>query len=219
VQEQSSCQSHYLFAAMLHMQKITRTQRAIFWIKSRLLIVKRCIENNVIHKNPRLFPCEPPQTPRHTLAEIHTLLYTDTKDTEQEFQLGKIHNLRIASPYFHHIIIPSGATFSFWQQLGRPSKRKGFVIGRELRQGCIIPTIAGGICQLSNSLYQAAKHANCNIIERHAHSQHIEGSSAALGEDATVFWNYIDLRFRPQHTLFLSVFLTSTELVVKLEAC
>src|SRR5262249_55836759 len=34
------------------------------------------------------------------------------------------------------------------------------------------------------------------IVERHAHAQVIPGSLAEVGRDATVFWNYVDLRFR-----------------------
>lgn len=73
---------------------------------------------------------------------------------------------------------------------------KGFVVGRELREGCIIPNVGGGLCQLSNALYDAALQANFEILERHAHSQIIAGSLAEKGRDATVFWNYIDLCFR-----------------------
>jgi len=83
---------------------------------------------------------------------------------------------------------------SFWRQVGKPSRARGFAPGRELRQGCIIPTVGGGLCQLSNGLYQAALKAGLQIVERHPHTQVVPGSAAALGQDATVFWNYIDLR-------------------------
>jgi len=73
---------------------------------------------------------------------------------------------------------------------------RGYVAGRELRQGCIIPTIGGGLCQLSNALYNAALDAGFEIIERHAHTQAIDHSLTEAGRDATVFWNYVDLRFR-----------------------
>ena len=76
------------------------------------------------------------------------------------------------------------------------SRLKGYVDGRELREGCIIPNVGGGLCQISNALYDAALKANFEIIERHAHSQIIAGSLAEQGRDATVFWNYVDLRFR-----------------------
>ncbi len=87
--------------------------------------------------------------------------------------------------------------FSFWRHVGRPTRGRGFADGRELREGCIVPSVGGGFCQLSNALYAAALDAGCEIVERHAHSRRVPGSMAEAGRDATVFWNYVDLRFRP----------------------
>ncbi len=88
--------------------------------------------------------------------------------------------------------------------------------GRELREGCIIPAIGGGLCQLSNALYDAALSAGCEIVERHAHSHRVPGSMAESGRDATVFWNYVDLRFRPAFDCRLKVRLTGDALIVRL---
>ena len=93
-------------------------------------------------------------------------------------------------------MVPAGETFSFWKQVGRATRRRGFVAGRELREGCLVANIGGGLCQLSNALYEAALAAGFEIVERHAHSRRVPGSRAALQRDATVFWNYVDLRFR-----------------------
>ncbi|UUZ55703.1 VanW family protein [Massilia sp. H-1] len=109
-----------------------------------------------------------------------------------------------------------GATFSFWRQVGRATTLRGYVPGRELREGCIVPAIGGGICQLSNALYQAAADAGLEIVERHAHSQVIPGSAAAIGRDATVFWNYVDLRFRSDQPCRIEVALERTQLVVRI---
>ena len=79
---------------------------------------------------------------------------------------------------------------------------RGFVKGRELREGCIIPNVGGGLCQVSNALYDAALQAGHEIVERHAHTQVIAGSLAEQGRDATVFWNYVDLRFRSERPFF-----------------
>ena len=49
------------------------------------------------------------------------------------------------------------------------------------------------------ALYEAALDAGLEIVERHAHSRIVPGSRAARERDATVFWNYVDLRFRSQH--------------------
>ena len=69
-------------------------------------------------------------------------------------------------------------------------------MGRELREGCLVPSIGGGLCQLSNALYDAALRAGLQVVERHRHTQVVPGSLAESDRDATVFWNYRDLRLR-----------------------
>ena len=111
--------------------------------------------------------------------------------------------------------LPAGEIFSFWKQIGRVSRRRGFVPGRELREGCIIPNVGGGLCQLSNALYDAAVKAGLEIIERHAHTQVVAGSLAETGRDATVFWNYVDLRFRSPVDLYIDARLDGENLTVR----
>jgi VanW like protein/Glycosyl transferases group 1 len=142
-------------------------------------------------------------------------LWVGATEAEWLLQAGKIHNLRQAIRQIDGIEIPAGGMFSFWAQVGRPLKLSGFASGRELREGCIIPTIGGGLCQLSNALYDAALKAGLEIIERHAHNQVIPGSLAEIGRDATVFWNYIDLRFRVATPLRIEVTMDDQTLSVK----
>jgi vancomycin resistance protein VanW len=129
---------------------------------------------------------------------------------------GKIHNLRLAAALIDGVEVPGGALFSLWTHLGPATRRRGFALGRELREGCMVPTIGGGLCQLSNALYAAALDAGFEIIERHAHSRIVPGSEAEAGRDATIFWNYVDLRFRSPHLFRIEVALTDDALVVRL---
>lgn len=152
------------------------------------------------------------------VAEVSTPLRSvvvEADSGEARLIEGKIHNLRVALARLDGAVVPAGGTFSFWRQLGRASRRAGYVEGRELREGCIIPSVGGGICQLSNALYAAALDAGCDIVERHAHSQIVPGSMASRGRDATVFWNYVDLRFRPKFDLTIRCELDRDRLVVR----
>ncbi len=143
-------------------------------------------------------------------------LATGSIDSEQPLIAGKIHNLRVAIHQLNGVEIPAGEVFSFWAQIGQPSRFRGYVKGRELRQGCIVPTIAGGLCQLANALYQVALDADLDIIERHRHSTIVSGSDAETDRDATIFWNYVDLRFRASQSLRIEAELTSDTLIVRL---
>jgi hypothetical protein len=127
---------------------------------------------------------------------------------------GKVENLRRAARRLHGLVVPAGATFSFWRQVGNPNFGRGYVLGREIREGCVVPTVAGGLCQLTNALYDAALRAGFAIVERHRHTQVIKGSLAEQDRDATVKWNYLDLRFRAPSAFRLDVTLTADQLVV-----
>jgi hypothetical protein len=131
---------------------------------------------------------------------------------------GKIENLRIAVRKIHGLEIQANAIFSFWKHIGYPGTLKGFVVGREIREGCIVPTIAGGICQLSNALYDVALNAGFEIIERHKHTQVIKGSLAEVNRDATVKWNYLDLRFKSQQRFRIEAELTTDKLIVRFKS-
>ena len=82
----------------------------------------------------------------------------------------------------------------------------------------MMPAVGGGLCQLSNALYDAALPAGCQIVERHAHSGPCPGSAAAAGRDATVAWNYVDLRFVRPTRLLRSVRLDRRDLSISLRA-
>lgn len=150
------------------------------------------------------------------LAERRSRLWTAEDPREWPLEDGKVENLRVAARRLDGLEFPAGATFSFWAQIGRPGPAQGFVPGREIREGCIVPAIAGGICQLSNALHECALIAGLEIVERHPHSRIVPGSQAALGRDATVFWNYVDLRLRSDRPLRLEVALSADELIVRL---
>jgi len=154
------------------------------------------------------------------IAESNSTLWPgkdagENAPVETTLVLGKIENLRIAHRAFDGVELSRGDVLSFWAQLGRPTRSRGFAIGRELREGCLIPSIGGGLCQLSNALYDVAMKAGLEIVERHAHSQIIPGSAAARDRDATVFWNYVDLRLRAPFDLRIEVALDAESLTVR----
>ncbi len=192
----------------------TYRQYIIFGIKSRLLRVKRALRNLLLHRVKRFsfktFTDQP-----LLVSESTTFLWTEMNAAEPFLQAGKVENLRLATRALNGLHIPANQIFSFWRHVGRPSKWRGYRQGRELRQGCIIPTIGGGLCQLSNALYDSALKAGCLILERHQHSQIIPGSLAEQGRDATVFWNYIDLRFSYHQDLYIESILSKDQLIVR----
>jgi len=147
-----------------------------------------------------------------TRCELRSPLWTSVEESERRFELGKVQNLRQACSQLNGIVLEEGAVFSFWRQIGKATRRRGFVVGRMLQQGCVIPAVGGGLCQLSNMLYGLALMSHCEIVERHAHS--VKMPDAPL-HDATVAWNYIDLRFRVTQRTKITATMSADELIVE----
>lgn len=191
----------------------TRVSALVFAAKANLLRARRALRD----VTPGLAPL------RHTraadlvdapiLATVRTPLWTSAGgEKDRLLNAGKIQNLRSALRGLDGIEVEAGRTLSFWRQVGRPVRRRGFVPGRELREGCMIATIGGGLCQLSNALYDAGLQAGLEIVERHGHTRIVPGSRAAAGRDATVFWNYLDLRMRGPRPFRIEARLTADDL-------
>ena len=151
------------------------------------------------------------------LAEFRSDLWP-TDETATHLVAGKIHNLRKAMRSLDGMEVPAGEVFSFWKQTGRARRWRGYVTGRELREGCIVPAIGGGLCQLSSGLYDSAVRAGLEVVERHRHSLLVPGSLAESDRDATVFWNYLDLRLRAPWPWRLEVRMDARVLHIRIRA-
>jgi hypothetical protein len=182
----------------------------LFSAKASFLRLKRLADDR---PPPRKEPTAEDGTFDQLLSEVRAPL-RDATDANSRLTVGKIENLRRAVLAVHGIELNAGERFSFWSQVGRPTRRRGFVEGREIREGCVVPSVGGGLCQLSNALYGAALDGSVPILERHAHSRAIT-RSAVVGRDATVFWNYIDFRFQTTFPLRISATLSADDLIVQ----
>ena len=192
----------------------TRWQAFLFSAKALVFRLRRALRDPLGSRPPKLAKAERAQDVP-IIAESISALYSTLLAAEFALQAGKIHNLRLVAAMLDGLRIPAGQVFSFWANVPRPTRSRDFAPGRELREGCVIPSIGGGLCQLTNALYAAALDAGFEIVERHAHSRQLPGSMAELGRDATVFWNYVDLRFRAPVDCQLEVKVTRWTLVVR----
>ncbi|MGI4870286.1 MAG: VanW family protein [Janthinobacterium lividum] len=195
-------------------ERHSRAREAVFRLKVWGLTGQR-LWQNLRQPLPR-FLCSASTATTPVLAASSSALW-NPNDNAANWLLtaGKVENLRIAARRIHGLQVPAGAVFSFWRHVGNPNFGQGYVLGREIREGCVVPTVAGGLCQLSNALYDAALRAGFPIVERHRHTQVIAGSLAEQGRDATVKWNYVDLRFQATVAFRLEVELTADELRVQ----
>jgi len=191
----------------------TRRDAVVFNAKATLLRLQRVARDTAPATAPRRHRPNDDLADAPIRATIVSPLWTATGGAkDQALTAGKVQNLRAALRGIDGVVIGAGEIFSFWRQVGRPTRRRGFVAGRELREGCMIATIGGGLCQLSNALYEAALDAGLEVVERHQHTRVVPGSRAAEGRDATVFWNYLDLRLRSDAPFRIDARLTADDL-------
>ncbi len=173
-------------------------------------LIRNALDPSVVRHQQQARPDWP------LVAESKSPIWTNDAPGEWELEVGKVENLRRATRLLDGVVVPAGALFSFWAHVGRPTRRRGFVEGREILQGCVVPSIGGGLCQLSNALYDAALTAGFEIVERHRHSRIVPGSMAENDRDATVFWPHIDLRFRSANAFAIEARLTRDEFIIRL---
>ncbi len=190
----------------------TRLGNWVFETKAALLRLRRAGADLALDA-PKRHRRGATLTEAPVLATIRSPLWTTRGGAkDRALNAGKIQNLRAAIAGLDGIEIAPGELLSFWRQVGKPLRRRGFVEGRELREGCMIATVGGGLCQLSNALHEAALDAGLEVVERHAHTRVVPGSRAEAGRDATVFWNYLDFRIRSARPFRIEAKLTADEL-------
>jgi glycosyltransferase involved in cell wall biosynthesis len=189
-------------------------------MRASVHIARRATEN-ILDPRVTRFTLSNELTNAPIIAESRSKLWTDGRSEEFALIAGKVENLRRALRAFDGIVLPAGSMLSFWQQLGRTSRLRGFVEGREIRSGCVVPTLGGGICQLTNALATCAHQAQMRFVERHSHTARIQNqptSETSRLIDATVFWNYIDLRFETSFDVRIEVEMNADELIVRFRA-
>jgi vancomycin resistance protein VanW len=114
-----------------------------------------------------------------------------------DFAQAKLHNIQMARRSLENLPVPPGGIFSFWGIVGRPTAARGFLPGRSLLGGQLMPDYGGGLCQLSGLIYYLCLQAGLEILERHPHSRDIYEDAeryTPLGADATVAYGFKDLR-------------------------
>lgn len=106
----------------------------------------------------------------------------------------RVTNLRLATDFINGTIVMPGETFSYNEVVGERTTERGFREGAAFVGNQVVPSIGGGVCQISTTLYQAVTRSGIPPTERHNHSMPV--SYASPGQDATVAWDYLDYKFK-----------------------
>lgn len=95
-------------------------------------------------------------------------------------------NITVPARRLDGVVVRPGQTFEFWGALGEVSFRTGYRLGAAIVGGRTVEgrALAGGICSVSTTLFNAAARGGLDIVTRSAHWYYID--RYPLGLDATV---------------------------------
>ncbi len=135
---------------------------------------------------------QPPITSRK-YREVEIARATTLYETYAS-QANRNNNMQLAANAIDYTIIENNNVFSFNNIVGPRTEDRGYksatiFVGKEKEQG-----LGGGICQISSTVYMAAKKAQLKILERYPHSMPV--TYCSRDDEATVSWGYLDFRFQ-----------------------
>jgi vancomycin resistance protein VanW len=134
--------------------------------------------------------------------------------TDPALQDGKIANLSLAVDAMDGLLLRPGEVFSYWHVIGAPSTQRGYRDGLVLGPNGMESGTGGGLCQLATLLYWLALQSPLRVIEHHHHGADLfpdDDRAQPFGSGATVFFNYVDLRFGNETDRSLQLRLRLTE--------
>ena len=135
--------------------------------------------NNIENREPVTITTE-------EIATYSTSIYDNDKN--------RMHNLKLACSKLNDHIISKGSEFSFNDTLGSMGKDAGYKKATGFdSNGKKIKVYAGGMCQLSSTVYNCALISKFEITERHPHSRRV--NYVPKDKDATIYYDTLDLKF------------------------
>lgn len=118
---------------------------------------------------------------------------------DMQLQSNKAKNLELAGKEIDGIIIKPGEIFSFWDLIGKPSKKRGYLEGLTISSGKFGKNYGGGLCQMANLVHYLVLHTPLEVVELHHHTDALFPDfkrKVPFGTGTSVAYRTIDYRFR-----------------------
>jgi len=130
---------------------------------------------------------------------------------------NRARNIRLATRILNGTVVQPSETFSFNQIVGPRDREHGFREAPTIINGEMSESYGGGVCQIASTLFSSVLYSGLTILETrpHTHYMHYIGP----GFDSTVFYDYVDLRFRNDFNFpitILSETNSSNELTIRI---
>ena len=127
--------------------------------------------------------------------------------------LGRNINLKVGCDNINGTILKPGETFSMNEGLGPQTYANGYRNAAVIVDGKLEDGIAGGVCQVTTTLYNSVILAELEIVERKNHSLPV--AYVPLGRDAAVAGDYKDLKFKndTEYPVYIEAFVADNKVV------
>lgn len=135
----------------------------------------------------------------YTVFETSIRMLNENSGFDMQYQINKVHNLKLAARTLNRVVIEPGETFSFWQLVRWADREEKYKDGLNLIDGKIAVSYGGGLCMLSDTLFWMFLHTPLTIVERHGHAVKSFPSTEEnipCGTDAAVGEGWLDLKVR-----------------------
>jgi vancomycin resistance protein YoaR len=129
---------------------------------------------------------------------------------------GRNTNLKVGCEKINGTEVAPNEVFSMNEALGPQDYEHGFKNAAVIVNGKVEDGIAGGVCQITSTLYNAVILAELNIVERANHSLPV--SYVPLGQDAAVAGDYKDLKFRnsTKYPIYVEAYVSGNKLITNI---
>lgn len=132
----------------------------------------------------------------YQLCQTCSPLYNYDTGFDMEYQENKVFNLKLAGAKLDGLLLKPGETFSFWKAVRYADKPVPYRKGLTVVNGALTAAPGGGLCQMSNLLFNLFLHSPLSILERRGHQkkEFPDPGDGPAGIDATVSEGWIDLK-------------------------
>lgn len=158
----------------------------------------RKIKNLVINKKIAAMRNEKEKLPQIVKSHFSILL-RKLEGVDIQLQINKIQNIKIAVSKINGLLISPGQTFSFWELVGKPSKKKGYIKGLVIKKNKFESDYGGGLCQLANLIHYLVLNSPLTVTELHHHSDALfpdDQRRVPFGTGTSICYNMLDYRFK-----------------------
>ncbi|CEP81398.1 VanW family protein [Paraclostridium sordellii] len=173
--------------------------------------IKKSINDNSSSQVKLIVTKNSPKITTDMLKSVDSVLASHST-TYNNSSPNRAHNIIKAAQSTNDIILMPGEEFSYNKATGPRSKANGYKDAAVIVNGKIQNGPGGGVCQVSTTIYNSVLYSGLEITQVRNHS--LPSSYAPMGKDATVAYDYLDLKFKNPYKNPIYIYTTAYNGVV-----